>query len=130
MAVLASGCGATRIFHATFESDTIGELPSMSPPESPTGDYIYVSDVSGAGTSLLAVTALNPLTGGRSLRYRNIDTPTYNRYVGFISKEITPDPDERFYASWNGTRQGSGSALRIWLGDGHVPRQLVSRRDR
>lgn len=118
VAVLVGGCGSTAIFHATFESDTAGAQPSTSPPEAPAGDSIYVSDVSGAGASQLAVVDSPALGGARSLRYANVDVPTYSRFVGFQGTEVAADPGADLFAFWIGRLQGTGSPLRIWLGDG------------
>ena len=113
-----NACGS-RLFYDNFNSDAVGNPPHSSPPGSPTGDFIYLSApasltpqpvkvVNGAGFS------------GNSLQYSNVNIPLYHRYVGFMSKEITP-ASQHYWAVWNGLLNLStnSSHLDVWFGDSH-----------
>jgi hypothetical protein len=118
LALLVAGCGSTPIFRANFDSDAVGGLPNENPPGAPTGDLIWTA----AGSLPGVVTVVNSgELSTRNLRYANVDVPLYNRYLGFFSTEVTLAPDKSFFAYWNGhiVDDPSGSALDIWLGDGH-----------
>jgi len=122
LAFLCMSCNSSKILYATFESDTIGDLPNENPPESPTGDLIYTSaGSSSAGSGSLEVINANVLNSGKTLLYRNVNIPLWNRYVGFVSKEVSWEADRTIYAYWTGSidLEPMGSSLRIWIGNGH-----------
>jgi hypothetical protein len=119
-----TGCGSP-LFRADFDSDTLGDSPSASPPGSPVGDFIYLS---APGTIPgPAVVVSDSAFAGRSLRYRNSDVELWYRFVGFMSKEIT-SASEQYWAAWNGRPNlpNSASALDIWFGNAHfLPMALL-----
>lgn len=122
---LLSACGS-KIFYATFQSDTVGSLPNENPPEDPTGDLIYTSGGTFASSQLAVVN--NNILNSKSLKYNNANVETFYRFVGFVSKETSLAPEPKFGAYWNGVidLDNSGSGLQIWLGDSHfVPIALL-----
>jgi len=111
-------CSCSKLFYANFDTDTVGNLPANSPPGAPSGDLIW-SSVSIPADGLKVVS--NPAFSSRALEYRNVNTPLYQRYVGFFSKEGNIADNANIYAYWSGVLDlpSSGSGLRVWLGDGH-----------
>ena len=133
LSFLLVGCNSSKIFYATFESDTVGNLPNEDPPESPAGDLIYTSagGSSASGGSLEVINA-DVLSSGKTLLYRNVNIPLWYRYVGFVSKEVSWEDDRTIYAYWTGSidLDPSGSSLRIWIGNGHfLPLALLEFND-
>lgn len=112
---LISACGSTKIFYATFQSDTLGSPPNGNPPEDPTGDSIYYSGIVLYPSQFAVVN--NTVLNSKSVKYNNADVNIAYRYVGFYSKEASLPPDKNFSASWKGVidLDNSGSGLRIWL---------------
>lgn len=118
LSALVAGCGSTPIFRANFDSDPVGGLPNENPPGAPANDLIWTA----AGSLPGVVTVVNSgELSTRNLRYANVNVPLWNRYLGFVSAEVTLAPDKSFFAYWNGhiVDDPSGSGLDIWLGDGH-----------
>ena len=113
---LCSGCGSA-ILRDDFDADALNQPPAESPPGDPVGDLVYLSSPSSG--SAVVVSAPAGLSG-RSLEYRNVNVPTYNRYLGFVGKEITPSSVE-YWAAWVGIPQlsNAASALDVWIGNSH-----------
>jgi hypothetical protein len=122
---LLAGCGTTRIFYASFESDTVGSLPAENPPGPPDGDLIWTSV--GNMPAALSVVGSGELAT-KSLRYANINIPAYQRFVGFFSRPVSLAPDKTFYAYWSGRiyDDPAGSPLHVYLGNAHfLPMALL-----
>lgn len=107
------GCGKV-LFRDSFNADTPGSPPNDTPPGSPTGDSIYWN--APGNESLRVVSSLDD----KAVRYRKQPDIHYQRYVGFLSREITPGV-RRFTASWIGraTLGQDDGPLDIWLGSPH-----------
>jgi len=121
LTIFLSACGSTPLFRANFDSDTIGARPNSSPPGDPVGDWIYISNPESAVPNPVEVVNIDEFDNrGNSLRYSNVNTPVWNRYVGFMSREIGLRTTE-YFAFWNGRLDvsSSSSALDIWLGSSH-----------
>ncbi len=112
------GCGSSKIFFANFEADAVGGLPVENPPGDPAGDLIWLSTSTLNG--IVAVSNSGELPG-KTMRYANVNVPLYNRYVGFLSKEVSLSSNAKLYAYWNGyiVNDVNGSGLEIWLGNSH-----------
>lgn len=119
--ILVSACGSTSIFYATFEADTIESPPSENPPEDPPGDLIWTTAGPGYLNHTLSVVNDTKLSS-KSLKYANINAPDFNRFVGFVSKEVSLDFGKTFYAYWSGhiNLDNTSTGLHIWLGDAHL----------
>ncbi len=112
---LAGGCGNV-LFHDSFDDDTIGSRPNLVPPGDPVGDLIYMSDP--AGTSLEVVSGAE--AGDHDLKYQKTEASDISRYVGFLSKQITPD-ERAFTLIWNAKANlfNQDGPLDIWVGNTH-----------
>jgi hypothetical protein len=110
--------GCSKLFYADFDADVAGSLPQNSPPGPPADDLIW-STIPVPADGLQVV--MDPVLSSQALEYRNANTPLYQRYVGFFSKEGSIADDANIYAYWTGVLDlpASGSGLRIWLGNGH-----------
>ena len=118
LALSITGCGSSKIFYANFESDVVGNRPAENPPGNPTGDLIWLSTSTMNGIATVVNSGELP---GKTLRYANVNVPTYNRYVGFFASEVELGASAKIYAYWNGYIMDgvNGSGLEIWLGNSH-----------
>jgi len=116
-AALMSACGST-LFRSNFDADTVGVRPPETPVGDPVGDYFYMSAPTDVASPAIVVT--DAAFPGRALRYRNNDVADWYRYIGFMSKEITP-ASENYWAIWRGRPDlpNAASALDIWFGNSH-----------
>jgi hypothetical protein len=119
VAALAVGCQGETLFFDNFDAEPLGLRPSLDPPGAPAGDEIYLSNPDTEDPDTVTVVADSDFAG-HSLRYLNVDTPLYYRYVGFYPKTADPDATQ-FQARWTGklNATASTSALDIWFGDSH-----------
>jgi hypothetical protein len=116
-ALLMSACGST-LFRANFDADAVGARPPETPAGEPVGDYFYMSAPAGVASPAIVVT--DAAFSGRALRYRNNDVEAWYRYIGFMSKEVTP-ASENYWAIWRGRPDlpDGVSALDVWFGNSH-----------
>ncbi len=110
--------GCSKLFYANFDADITGDLPQNSPPGAPDDDLIW-SAIPVPADGLQVV--MDPVFSSKALEYSNVNTPLYQRYIGFFSKEGNIADNGNIYTYWSGVLDlpASGSGLRVWLGNGH-----------
>ncbi len=115
-----AGCSSDAVFRDDFTTETLGTRPSDNPPGDPVGDTIYSSDGLSPVAGQLTVVD-DPDLGSRAVRYANVATPVWYRYLGFMGAPVALSDSERYWALWYGVAEFDfgGSDLRVWLGDGH-----------
>ena len=87
---MLSGC---VLFHADFESDTVGVQPSSSPADTPTGDEIEIL-AAGSGN----VVVISDRLFGKSLRHSPQETVSQIYFNGIETRRAV----EEFFALWDG----------------------------
>jgi len=127
LAALLSACGST-LFRSNYDIDALGVRPPETPVGDPVGDVFYMSAPMDVASPALVVT--DAAFTGRALRYRNNDVADWYRYIGFMSREITP-ASENYWAIWRGRPDlpDAASALDIWFGNSHFLPMLSMRLD-
>lgn len=98
-ALMLSGC--ETLFHADFESDTVGARPSSSPAGPPTGDMIRVWP---AGPENIVVIADRLF--GNSLMHSYQASVSQSDFVGIETRRAVQD----FWAVWDGCADRFSSA--------------------
>ena len=87
---LLSGC---VLFHADFESDTVGMLPSPDPAGNPEGDVIEV--LAGSSGNVVVI-ADRPF--GQSLKHSPLETVSQLHFKGIETRRAV----DEFFAQWDG----------------------------
>lgn len=126
-AAALSACGST-LFRSNYDADALGVRPPETPPGDPVGDVFYMSASTDVPSPAIVVT--DAAFPGRALRYRNNDVELWYRYIGFMSKEITP-ASQNYWAIWRARPDlpDAASALDIWFGNSHFLPMLSLRLD-
>jgi hypothetical protein len=87
---MLSGC---VLFHADFESDTVGVQPSSRPAGPPTGDEIEILAASSGNVVVIADRLF-----GKSLRHSPQETVSQINFTGIETRRAV----EEFFALWDG----------------------------
>ena len=98
VALMLSGCA---LFHADFDSDTVGARPSSSPADRPAGDMIMIW-LADPG-NLVVVPGRNScdLADGNSLGYSYQQSVSQVDFIGIESSRAV----EEYWALWDGRAQ-------------------------
>jgi hypothetical protein len=94
---MLSGC---VIFHADFESDTVGVPPGSSPAGNPTGDEIVILGADSGNVVVIADRLF-----GNSLRHSPQETVSQIFFTGIETRSAV----EQFVAIWDGCADGWSS---------------------
>ena len=103
-----AGCNSTPVLRATFDTETIGDMPSLDLAGDPAGDALWTT---ASSEETLAVVA-DSVIGSRSARFSN--TGSLVRMLGFVPVSLSSSA-EKVYAYWTGVIRGGSAPLHISL---------------